>query len=534
MSDPQPTVGEALIDILEAYGVEFVFGIPGVHTVELYRGLAGSTIRHITPRHEQGAAFMADGYARVSGKPGVCLLITGPGLTNALTAMAQARADSVPMLVVTGVNRRSSLGHGRGALHELPDQRAMTSTITRFSHTLLDPSDLANVMARAFAVFASTRPGPVHIEIPIDVMAESVAPPAPWPINAYPPRADAAAVAELAELCRNAEKPVIIAGGGARFCDEALRSLAERLDAPVVTTVNGRGLLARHPLEVPASPSLAPVRALLAGSDLVLAFGTEMGSTDFDMYGDGGFPALSGLVRIDIDADQLARGPAARLSILSSVGNALADLLAMLPAGPRKRGGAARAKAMRHAARDSLSADYRRAVSIIGTIREALPGAVMVGDSTQFVYAGNLYCEVDGPGGWFNSATGYGALGYAPPAAIGAALAAPDRPVVAIVGDGGIQFSLAELGSAVDAGAPVIFLVWNNHGYQEIETYMESVGIEPVGVRPGAPDFVSVAQAYGMAAERVVRLDDLGAALRRARAAGRPALIELPERAILG
>ncbi|HVW58113.1 MAG TPA: 5-guanidino-2-oxopentanoate decarboxylase [Rhizobiaceae bacterium] len=534
MSDGRPTVGEALIGILEAYGVEFVFGIPGVHTVELYRGLARSPIRHITPRHEQGAAFMADGYARVSGKPGICLLITGPGLTNALTAMAQARADSVPMLVVTGANRRSSLGHGRGALHELPDQRAVTSTITRFSHTLLDPNDLADVMARTFAVFASGRPGPVHIEIPIDVMAERIERPAPRPIRNRAPRADAASVGELAELCRNAEKPVIIAGGGARFYDMAVRGLAERLDAPVVTTVNGRGLLARHPLEVPASPSLAPVRDLLAGSDLVLALGTEMGPTDFDMYGDGGFPALSGLVRIDIDADQLARGPAALLSILSSVGNALTDLLAALPAEPGNRDGAARAKAVRHAAHENLSEQYRRAVSIIGTIREALPDAIMVGDSTQLVYAGNLYCEIGRPGGWFNAATGYGALGYAPPAAIGAALAAPGRPVVAIVGDGGIQFSLAELGSAIDAGAPVIFLVWNNDGYREIETYMESVGVEPVGVRPSAPDFVSVARAYGMAAERLVRLDDLGAVLKRVYESRRPALIELSGHAVHG
>jgi acetolactate synthase-1/2/3 large subunit len=259
-----------------------------------------------------------------------------------------------------------------------------------------------------------------------------------------------------------------------------------------------------------------------------------MGPTDFDMYGEGGFPALPGLVRIDIDAHQLARGPAARLSILSSVGNALADLLAVPPAEPCNRDGATRAATVRQAAYDSLSADYRRAVSTIEMIREALPGAVMVGDSTQLVYAGNLYCKVDRPSGWFNSATGYGALGYAPPAAIGAALAAPDRPVVAIVGDGGIQFSLAELGSAVDAGAPVIFLVWNNDGYQEIETYMESVGIEPEGVKPSAPDFVSVAQAYGMAAERLAHLDDLGAVVKRAHETRRPALIELSGRSIRG
>lgn len=536
MTDVTRTVGEALIDLLEDRGVELVFGIPGVHTVELYRGLADSGIRHITPRHEQGAGFMADGYARVSGRPGVCLLITGPGLTNAVTAMAQARADSVPMLVISSVNTRAALGHGRGALHELPDQRALISTVARFSHTLLNAADLEDVIARAFAVFSSARPGPVHIEIPMDVMEErialarrSISPP-------NRPRADAASIAKLAELCRQAERPAIIAGGGARFADAPLRELAERLDAPVVTTVNGRGLLAGHKLLVPASPSLDAVRALLTGSDLVLAIGTEMGPTDFDMYETGGFPALSRLVRVDIDPDQLARGPYAALSILSSAENMLADLLDSGDALPELRGntgrhdsGAARAKAAREAAHASLSPDYQHAISLIKVIDKALPGTIMVGDSTQLIYAGNLYCEPARPGAWFNSATGYGALGYGPPAAIGAALAAPDRPIIAIVGDGGLQFSLAELGSAVDEGAQVIFLIWNNNGYQEIETHMQSVGVAPIGVRPSAPDFVAIAKAYGMEAKRLESLDELADALGWARQNAGPSLIEIIE-----
>ncbi|HLS19582.1 MAG TPA: 5-guanidino-2-oxopentanoate decarboxylase [Paracoccaceae bacterium] len=534
MTERMKTVGELLIDLLEDHGVELVFGIPGVHTVELYRGLAGSRIRHITPRHEQGAGFMADGYARVSGKPGVCLLITGPGLTNAITAMAQARADSVPMLVISSVNARGTLGHGRGKLHELPDQRALVSTVARFSHTLLDPDDLPEIIARAFAILSSARPGPVHIEIPTDVMEERVARaehnrPA-FPVR--PPRADADTLARLIELCQKAERPTIIAGGGARFADERLRELAEHLDAPMVLTVNGRGLLARHPLSVPASPSLAPVRELLTGADLVLAIGTEMGPTDFDMYDTGGFPALQNLVRVDIDADQLARGPAATLSILSSAENLLTDMLAAesdLPDRRGQKGGAARVEATRRAVLAGLSPAYRRAISLLDMIGETLPGVIMVGDSTQPIYAGNLYCEISRPGGWFNSATGYGSLGYGPPAAIGAALAAPDQPVVAITGDGGFQFSLAELGSAVDEGTDVIFLVWNSHGYQEIETHMQGAGVTPIGVRPSAPDFVAIANAYGMKAERLERADELAAALARAREAGGPYLIEMME-----
>ncbi len=163
------TVGEALVEGLAARGVEVVFGIPGVHTVELYRGLAGGRIRHVTPRHEQGAGFMADGYARVSGKPGVAFVITGPGLTNTLTAMAQAKADSVPMLVISGVNRRASLGKGLGLLHELPDQARMVAALCP-TERIEDPAEVGPALDRAFARLTSGRPGPVHIEVPTDVM----------------------------------------------------------------------------------------------------------------------------------------------------------------------------------------------------------------------------------------------------------------------------------------------------------------------------------------------------------------------------
>ncbi|MBC7141404.1 MAG: hypothetical protein H5U18_04495, partial [Rhodobacteraceae bacterium] len=170
------TVGEALVKALEAHGVRTVFGIPGVHTVELYRGLAGSTIRHVTPRHEQGAGFMADGYARVSGRPGVAFVITGPGLTNTLTPMGQARADSVPMLVLSGVNRRDTLGKGLGHLHELPDQRGMAALVALSSDRVEAPAELGPALDRAFAGFATGRPGPRHIEVPTDVMGLAAGP----------------------------------------------------------------------------------------------------------------------------------------------------------------------------------------------------------------------------------------------------------------------------------------------------------------------------------------------------------------------
>jgi len=523
------TVGERLIDILQANGVEVVFGIPGVHTVELYRGLASSPIRHITPRHEQGAGFMADGYARVTGKPGVCLVITGPGLTNTITAMAQAYQDSVPMLVISGVNARASLGHGTGKLHELPDQRGMMATLALMSHTLLDPADLPAVMDRAFTLLRSGRPGPVHIEIPTDVMNQMIPVTEYHAVRTQAPRAAASDIAALAKMCHEARRPVILCGGGASSSGDQVQELAERIDAPVVTTVNARGVMARHPLCIPASPTLTAVRKMVAEADLVIALGTQMGQTDYDMYADGGFPDLPNLVRVDIDAAQLTRGAVATLPVLSSVDHLLSDLLPLLDGLEQTGHGAGRAQICREAAVAELTPKMKAEIGVLDIIRQSLPGCIIVGDSTQAIYSGNLYFEAGRPKGWFNAATGFGALGYGPPAAIGASIGEENTPVVCLVGDGGLQFSLAELGSAKDCGANVIFLVWNNDGYGEIKTYMVDCGIEPEGVTPSAPDFLKIAEAYGLPSERLSNASELAGALTRLAALSGPGLIEIHE-----
>lgn len=471
------TVGQALVAGLRARGVEVVFGIPGVHTIELYRGLSGGGIRHVTPRHEQGAAFMADGYARVSGKPGVAFVITGPGLTNALTAMAQARADSVPILVISGVNRRASLGKGLGLLHELPDQAGMVRALCP-SFQVDRPEALDDVLTRAFAALSTGRPGPVHIEIPTDVM------PLPCPQPDAPAAADPAVLPDLSAAVQRlaaAQRPVILVGGGACRAEAALRALAERLDAPVVQTVNARGLMHGHPLTVPASPSLNAVRALIAASDQVLAVGTEFGPTDYDMYVRGGLPDLSGMIRIDLCANQLARHPAA----VTLQADADAVMSALLPQlGAKTAQGADRAAAARAGARAELSPAMLDQVALLEAIRAAVPGSIIVGDSTQPVYAGNLYYDHDRAGGWFNAATGYGALGFGPGAAVGAALAAPGTPVICLIGDGGLQFSPGELRTALDEQLPVTFLVWNNAGFQEIADSMVDAGTEVIGCTP--------------------------------------------------
>ncbi|WP_321889947.1 5-guanidino-2-oxopentanoate decarboxylase [Paraburkholderia bannensis] len=530
-----PTCGEALVTLLERHGVEYVFGIPGVHTVELYRGLAASSIRHVTPRHEQGAGFMADGYARVTGRPGVCFIITGPGMTNIATAMAQAYADSIPMLVISSVNARRELGSGDGRLHELPSQRDVFAGLTAFSHTLLDAADLPQVLARAFAVFASERPRPVHIEIPLDVIVAPASAMAHAPVVLPTrPAPDAAALAAAAHRLRAARRPLILAGGGAVHAGEALRELAERLQAPVALTINAKGLLpAQHPLLLGSTQSLPQTRALVRDADVVLAIGTELGETDYDVVFDGGFTIDGQLIRVDIDAEQLMRNYRPDVAIVGDAREALAGLCAALDADTLPERGAAwgapRVATVRAAIVAGYDAPTRAQATLIDTLATALPGLIVAGDSTSPVYVGNVTYDAPGPRAWFNSSTGYGTLGYGLPAAIGAKLAAPERPVVCLIGDGGLQFTLPELASAVEAGVPVIVVVWNNEGYGEIRKYMVARDITPVGVDPYTPDFITIARGFGCAARTVDDPAALAEALEDAQAFGVPTVIEIRE-----
>lgn len=530
-----PTCGEALVTLLEGYGVEYVFGIPGVHTVELYRGLAASSIQHVTPRHEQGAGFMADGYARVTGKPGVCFIITGPGMTNIATAMAQAYADSMPMLVISSVNARRELGNGDGRLHELPSQRDVFAGLTAFSHTLLDAAELPQVLARAFSIFESARPRPVHIEIPLDVI---VAPAdgmnmAPALLPAKPaPSANALAVA--ADLLADARRPLILAGGGAVHAAAELRELAERLQAPVALTINAKGLLpCGHPLLVGSTQSLPATRSMVCDADVVLAVGTELGETDYDVVFDRGFAIKGQLIRVDIDAQQLMRNFRADLGIAGDAQQAMRSLSTLLhdrpvPA-PQPDWGAARVAQVRRALAASYDAPTRSQKQLLDTIADALPGVIIAGDSTSPVYAGNFVYDPPGPRAWFNSSTGYGTLGYGLPAAIGAKLAARERPVVCLIGDGGIQFTLPELASAVEARVPVIVLLWNNLGYGEIRKYMAARDIAPVGVDIYTPDFLQLATGFGCEARRASTRETLAAELKQATSRDVPTVIEVFE-----
>ncbi|MGE0210388.1 MAG: 5-guanidino-2-oxopentanoate decarboxylase [Parvibaculaceae bacterium] len=523
------TCGEVLVQLLDSQGVDTVFGIPGVHTVELYRGLPNSRLRHVTPRHEQGAGFMADGYARATGKVAACFIITGPGLTNITTPMAQAYGDSVPMLVISSVNHSWELGLGEGRLHELPNQRNLMAGVSAFSHTLMRPDELPNVLARAFAVFRSARPRPVHIEMPLDVItANADHLPRRLPMIGGRPAPDPKLVAEAAGLLKDAKRPLVAFGGGAQDAGVAALRLVEALGAPAALTINAKGLLPRdHPLNLGSTLPQNAVQAELAAADVLLAVGTEIGETDWVFGGD---PVIKGkLIRVDIDPEQIARNHLPEIGIVGDAAVTL-DALADALEGARPRtDGPKRTKAMKEAALAELNPAYQKHRKILAAVKEALPGVIVVGDSTQPIYSGNVFYDADAPRSWFNSATGYGTLGYALPAALGARLGQPERPVVALIGDGGLQFTIGELSTAAELGLPVIVLLWNNRGYKEIKRYMADRDIPQIGVDIYTPDFQTIAKGFGLAAAKAGSLVELDKLLKKAAKANGPTLIEIDE-----
>ena len=280
-------LGEAVIDLLvREYGLETVFGIPGVHNIELYRGLHRSGVRAVSPRHEQGAGFMADGWSVVTGRPGVCTLISGPGLTNALTPIAQAFHDSRPMLVLAATTPTDALGRRFGPLHDLDDQAAVARTVTAFSETVLHPDEVPELIALAYDVFRSSRPRPVHLAFPTDLLGMEVEPLVVHPSTATRPTALPSVGGAPRPHCWGRPSPIVVAGGGAIDAGADLRHLAETLDAPVVLTGNAKGVLpSSHPLCAGNVLVVPAVQAALEAADCVLVVGTEL--SDADLYNGG-------------------------------------------------------------------------------------------------------------------------------------------------------------------------------------------------------------------------------------------------------
>ena len=328
---------------------------------------------------------------------------------------------------------------------------------------------------------------------------------------------------------------MILAGGGARRTSAALTSLAERLQAPVALTTNARGLLApEHPLLLDGVQSSAHGRKLFAEADVVLAIGTELGETDYDFFGLGPLAFKAPLIRLDIDPMQVLGVQPAQVGLLGDAGEGLRALLARLSQREADQAWAgnrvAQVNALEHA---GWSPKQRCLQTVLDTVRDHLPHPLIVGDSTQPVYQGALGYRAPTPNSWFNAGTGYGTLGYALPAAIGAKLAQPSRPVVALVGDGGLQFSSAELIAAKEAGAGVILLLWNNASYAEIRDYMNAKDVPLVGVDILTPDFQALARSCHVAHHRVTSLHGLRELLGQLGHCDEPVMVELDAAAFL-
>lgn len=524
------TCGEAVMKLLAAYGVDTVFGMAGTMTLELYRGIAATGIRHVQCRNEQGASFMADGYARATGKPGVCTIIGGPGVTNAATGIAQAYCDSQPMLVLSGASPATTHGKGWGAIHELNDQAAVTAGFTAFSAMVRYPDELPELIARAYAVFRGSRPRPVHLSLPRDVLPAPVE--AEWQTRRAPslPMPDAAAIEEAAERLAQARRPLIFVGGGAVGTRQALTDIAERIGAPVLSSNAGKGILPEsHPLSLGCSVLQEASRQALADADVVLLVGSEVAAGDhflskLEISGD--------LVRIDIDPTELTSMYSAVVPIQA---DARAAMLALSSALAGRKPTAQRAEGERRA-REILARNAAKITEleklharVWKILRRALPvDTIVMGDATQIVYTGTFAMPMDMERCWYYSGN-YCALGPALPMAVGAKIGAPRRPVVAVAGDGGIMFTVNELATAAEERLALPVIVWNNDALQAIVEGMDERQIPRIGVEPKSPNFVRLAQSLGCQATRATGAEHLAQCVRDALVADRPTLIEVRE-----
>ena len=520
-------VGEATIKLLEQYGVDTVFGIPGVHTLEFCRGLNQSDIHHVQARNEQGAAFMADGYARTSGRPGVALVISGPGVTNALTGIGQAYADSIPVLMISADAASYTLGKGWGCLHEVPGLTDTTAPLCAFSATALEPEQVPELIARAFSVFSSERPRPVHIAIPIDVLAMPAS--GDWQAIELPerPAPTAKKVERACELLRDAKQPMICVGGGASLASEAVTEIAERLGAPVIGSTNGKGVIPdTHPLSLSAGTVRGEVQKYLKNADVVLAVGTELSEVDSFVE----TLEINGrIIRIDVDPKKMSDLYPSEVGIIGGAKTTTEAIARQLGDVSPREETAEEVAEIRGAIMSNLGESEVRHCKTLDVLRQALPDeTVVLGDVCQLVYTGAFAFDVPSPKKWHYPA-GYCTLGSGLPDAIGAKLALPDTPVVTFVGDGGFMFTVQELVTAAELRLPIPIILWNNVGLKQIQDDMKDRDIELVGVTGINPDFISLAKSCHCHALKVDSAESLANAVQDALQADRPTLIEVNE-----
>lgn len=525
------TGGEVVVAALALHDVGVVFGIPGTHNLSVFEALTRYGIRTVATTHEQGAGYAADGYARTSGRPGVAVVTSGPAVYNAATAVAQAYSDSIPMLLVSpGMPRDLPTGGpGSGYLHEAKDQTGAMDRIAARCVRVNTHQEIADAVADAFAFFASGRPRPIHLEVPLDLLealgdANLVrAEPSP------PASASGSAVADAARLLASASRPMIVAGGGARRAGPALLALAERLSAPVATTINGKGSITEdHRLALGARMGTVSVVAAADAADVLLVVGAELGNSDMWQ---GMLRPTGHVIRIDIDPSMADVNINAETMLVGDSSTVLDQLHAALgstaaaPDTVPQWVTALRATAVSEAI--TAGARWKSWIDAIDVARS--PGAVIVTDNAMCVYFGTIGVLPMRDAASFHFPTGFGTLGFTVPVAIGSALAAPERQIIGITGDGGLLFTATELAVAAAEHLPMAIVVFDNSGYGEIRAEMLERDEKPVAVDAPPRDLVLLAHALGARGIRVETPEDLITELRTAVSHQGPTVLVIKE-----
>jgi acetolactate synthase-1/2/3 large subunit len=518
--------GEAIVDGLVAHGVDTVFGLPGAQIYGLFDAFQQAQLKVIGARHEQACGYMAYGYARSTGKPGVFSVVPGPGVLNAGAALLTALGGNEPVLCLTGQVPTQFLGKGRGHLHEMPDQLATLRTFVKWADRIEYPGAAPSLLARAFQEMLSGRPGPVALEMPWDVFTQraDTGPVEPFGVLP-PPRADSERVKSAAALIAGSKAPMIFVGSGAIHAAEEILELAELIDAPVVAFRSGRGIVSNaHELGL----TMASAYELWPRTDLIIGIGTRL---ELPTWRWPYRPAGQKSIRIDIDPSEMRRF-APDVAIVADAQDGTRELLTAV-----QRHGYTRQKGRRAEIRNASASTQKQIQSIqpqmayLNILRAVLPpNAIVTDELSQVGFASWYGFPVYEPRTFITS--GYqGTLGSGFPTALGAKVANPDRPVVAITGDGGFMFAVQELATAVQFNIGVVTLVFNNSSYgnvrrDQIQTFDGRV----VASDLVNPDFVKLAESFGVAAARVSSPDAFRPALEKALADGGPYLvvIEVP------